>query len=76
MAITLYATTTCQWCKKTKEYLEKKKIKFKHIFVDKDEKARDKMIELSGQMGVPVLDVDGEVLVGYDPDAIDKMLKK
>ena len=34
------------------------------------------MIELSGQMGVPVLDVNGEVLVGYDPDAIDKMLKK
>jgi len=76
MAITLYGTTTCPWCVKIKEYLEKKKIKFKHIFVDKDEKARNKMIELSGKMGVPVLDVDGEILVGFDPKAIDKLLKK
>ncbi len=75
MKVTIYTTKTCEWCKKTKAYLKEKGVKFTNHFVDEDDKARDKMIEISGQSGVPVLDIDGEILVGYDPKEIDKLLK-
>ena len=75
-AVKIYTTPTCPWCKKTKEWMKEKKIKYTEYNVAKDEKARKKMIELSGQMGVPVLEIGKEVIVGYDPKAIEKALKK
>ena len=56
--------------------MKEKKIKYTEYNVAKDEKARKKMIEISGQMGVPVLEIGKEVIVGYDPKAIEKALKK
>ena len=50
-------------------------IKFKEINVSEDEKAAEKMVEKSGQYGVPVIDVNGEIIVGYDVDALKKALK-
>jgi glutaredoxin 3 len=72
----IYTTPTCPWCKKTKEFLKEKKIPFTNLNVADNEKARDEMIEKSGQMGVPVLDIGGDILVGYDPDAILEAVKK
>jgi len=74
--VKIYTTATCPWCHKTKEWMKEKKIKYTEYDVAKDEKARKKMIEISGQMGVPVLEIGKEVIVGYDPKAIEKALKK
>lgn len=76
MAVKIYTTPTCPWCKKTKEWLQEKKIKYTEYNVVADEKARKEMLKKSGQLGVPVLDIDGQIIVGYNPEAIEKALKK
>ena len=76
ITVKIYTTATCPWCHKTKEWMKEKKIKYTEYDVAKDEKARKKMIEISCQMGVPVLEIGKEVIVGYDPKAIEKALKK
>lgn len=76
MPLKIYTTPTCPWCKKAKEFLKKKKISFTELNVTTDEKARDEMIKKSKQMGVPVLDIDGKIVVGFDQPEIEKFLKK
>ncbi len=73
--VILYKTFSCPWCHRAAEFLKEHKVKFKEIYVDKDEKAAEKMVELSGQRGVPVVDIDGQIIVGYDEDALKKKLK-
>ncbi len=68
--LTIYTTPSCPWCARTKEFLKQKKIPYAERNVVEDEKARDEMIKKSGQMGVPVLDINGEIIVGFDPEAI------
>lgn len=76
MPVKIYTTPTCPWCSKTKEWLKENKIKFTEKNVADNEKDRNEMIKKSGQMGVPVLDINGIVIVGYDPKAIQKALKQ
>ena len=76
MMITMYTTPTCPWCKKAKEFLKKKKVAFKDLDVSSNEKARDAMIKKSKQMGVPVLDINGKIIVGFDQEEIEKALKR
>ncbi len=76
MTIKIYTTPTCPWCKKTKEFLKQKKIAYTELDVTSNEKARDEMVKKSKQMGVPVLDIDGKIIVGFDQAAIEKALKK
>ena len=73
--VKIYSTPTCVYCKTLKEYFKKNKIDFEDIDVSKDEKELQKMIKNSGQMGVPVVDIDGEIIIGFDKEKIDKMLK-
>jgi glutaredoxin-like YruB-family protein len=63
------------YCKTLKGYLKKNAIEFEDIDVSKDEKQLEKMIKDSGQMGVPVVDIDGEIIIGFDKEKIDKLLK-
>lgn len=74
--VKIYTTPTCQWCKKTKEFLTQKKIKYAEVNVADDPKAAQEVIKKSGQMGVPVLDIDGTIIVGFDPEKIEKALKR
>ena len=74
--ITVYGTPTCPWCKKTKEYFKKKKIEFRDVDITEEDKDREEMIDKSGQMGVPVIDIDGTILVGFNPKEIEKALKE
>jgi len=76
MTVKIYTTPTCPWCAKTKEWLKAKKIKYTEYNVVADVKARNEMLKKSAQSGVPVLDIDGQIIVGYDPSAIEKALKK
>lgn len=72
--VTVYSTSTCPYCVRLKGYLEQKGIAFTNIDVAIDREGLDKMVKLSGQMGVPVIDIDGQILVGFDKDKIDKLL--
>ena len=72
--VTVYSTPTCVYCKTLKSYLKSKAKDFEDIDVSKDEKQLQKMIKDSGQMGVPVVDIDGEVIIGFDKAKIDKLL--
>lgn len=71
----IYSTPTCVYCKTLKKYFEKNGIEFENIDVSKDEKQLQKMIKDSGQMAVPVVDIDGEIIIGFDKEKIDKLLK-
>jgi len=72
--VKIYTTPTCPWCKKTKEFLKSKKISYTELNAAEDEKARNAMIEKSGQMGVPVVEIGNQIIVGFNPDAITKAL--
>ena len=72
--VLLYRTFLCPWCHKTEEFLDEHKIKFTNIWVDKDVKAAHEMIKKSGKMGVPVTDIDGTIVVGYDVNTFKKLL--
>ncbi|MEK6872403.1 MAG: glutaredoxin family protein [Nanoarchaeota archaeon] len=74
--VKIYTTPTCIYCKTAKEFMKENKINFKEIDVSKNQKAAREMIEKSGQMGVPVLDVNGKIIVGFNQEAIEKALKK
>ena len=72
--VKVYATSTCPWCMKTKEFLKANNVKYEEVNVGADEKARNEMFEKSGQFGVPVTDVNGTIIVGYDKEALKKAL--
>lgn len=72
--VTVYSTPTCPYCKMAKEYFTEKKIEYSDVDVAADEKKAQEMIEKSGQMGVPVIDIDGEIIVGFDKEAVNKAL--
>lgn len=77
--VTIYTTTTCPFCKMEKEYLTSKSIPFSEILVDQDPQAAQKMIEISGQMGVPFTVIDtGQgkpvTILGFDRQKIDQTL--
>lgn len=74
--VKIYTTSSCPWCKKTKEFLKENNIEYEEIDVTKDKDAQKEMIEKSGQMGVPVLDIDGKIINGYDPEKIKKALEE
>ena len=74
--ITVYSTPTCPWCAKAKDYLKKKKIEFRDVDITEEDKDREEMIDKSGQMGVPVIDIDGTIIVGFNPKEIEKALKE
>lgn len=72
--VTVYSTSTCPWCHKAKEFLNAKGIKFEDINVGTNQKAANEMVEKSGQMGVPVIDIDGKIIVGFDKEELEKAL--
>ena len=72
--VTVYSTPSCPWCHKATDFLKENNIKFEGKDVSSDEAARKEMTEKSGQMGVPVLDIDGTIIVGFDVVAIKKAL--
>ena len=72
--VKVYSTSTCPYCAMAKEFLKKNNIQFENIDVGINRQASQEMMDKSGQMGVPVLDIDGEIIVGFDKDAISKAL--
>lgn len=72
--VTVYSTSTCPYCVRVKQFLKDNNVAFVDIDVASDQKAAQEMIERSGQMGVPVVDIDGEIIVGFDKGKISSAL--
>lgn len=72
--VTVYSTSTCPYCIKAKQFLKDNNIEFEDIDVSVDQEKVQEMVEKTGQMGVPVINIDGEIIVGFDKDAITKAL--
>ena len=72
--VTIYSTPTCPYCIRTKKFLEDNKIAFEDIDVASNPGKAEEMVKKSGQMGVPVLDIEGKIIVGFDKEAIQKAL--
>jgi len=72
--IVIYSTPTCPYCDLAKNYLKDNNVEFESIDVSNDQDAAKKMIDKSGQMGVPQIEIDGEIIVGFDKEEIDKKL--
>lgn len=73
--IKMYSTPSCVYCKMEKEYFKSMNIAFEEFNVAEDDTAREEMVQKSGQLGVPVTDIDGQILVGFDKKAFEKILK-
>ena len=75
LSVKVYTTITCPWCVKVKEFLKANNIKYAEVNVGVDEKARNDMFEKSGQFGVPVTEINGTIIVGFDKEAMKKALR-
>ena len=73
--VTVYTTPSCSWCTRVKAYLRQHAVDFREVDVSRDEKAAQRMVARSGQMGVPQLDIDGRMIVGFDKPRIDQLLR-
>jgi len=73
--VTIYTTATCVYCKKAKEFFTKNNVSFTEVNVLEDLAARKVMVDKSGQLGVPVIDVDGEIVVGFNEAKLKELLK-
>ncbi len=76
MNIIVYSTPTCPYCVMAKDYLKEKNIPFEDVDVSGDPAKAREMIQKSGQRGVPVLDVDGTIIVGFDKNHLDTLLDR
>jgi glutaredoxin-like YruB-family protein len=75
LKIRVFSTPSCPYCFTLKEFLKQNNFEFEDIDVSRDEKALKEMVEKSGQMGVPVVEIDGEIVVGFDKEKICKLLR-
>ena len=72
--VTVYTTPTCSWCSAVKEYLQTKNVAFDEVDVSLDVERARKLVEQTGQYGVPVIDIDGEFVVGFDRPRLEALL--
>jgi len=72
--VIVYTTPTCPWCEMVKRYLQAREIPYTEIDVSADYNAAMEMVRKSGQTGVPVVEIDGEIVVGFDRERIDQLL--
>ncbi|MCD4739599.1 glutathione S-transferase N-terminal domain-containing protein [archaeon] len=74
MNVIVYSTPTCPWCIRVKDFLKENAVEFKEVDVSADQTAAQEMVKKSGQMGVPVVEVDGNVVVGFDEMRLRQLL--
>ena len=74
MTVKIYSTPSCPYCVMAKKYLESRNVKYEEFDVSMDRNAAREMINKSGQRGVPVLDIEGNIVIGFDKEKIDSLL--
>ena len=70
--VTIYTTTWCGFCRMAKDYMDKLGVKYEEKDVERDPAAAQESVQKSGQMGVPVIDVNGTAIIGFDRPRLDK----
>ena len=73
-SVLIYSTPSCPFCVRVKQFLKENNIPFTDYDVGSNEDKADEMLKKSGQMGVPVIDIEGEIIVGFDKEQIKKSL--
>lgn len=73
-SVKVYSTPTCPWCIRVKQFLNENNVVFENVDVSVNQEAAQEMVQKSGQMGVPVLDINGEIIVGFDKEKIKTAL--
>jgi glutaredoxin 3 len=74
--VTVYTTTTCPYCVMVKNFLREQGVPFEEVNVQQDPIAARKLVETTGQIGVPQIEIDGQWVIGFDPDAIMQLLQR
>lgn len=72
--VKIYTTPTCPYCKLAKEFMTQHNIAFQELDVSQDEQALNEMVQKTGQLGVPVLDIDGQIMVGFNRKKLGELL--
>lgn len=72
--VIIYSSPTCPHCNNAKKFLDEQGVEYTDYDVISDEEKKDEMVEKSGAMSVPVIDVDGQIITGFDKDALKKAL--
>lgn len=72
--VKIYSTPSCVYCKMAKEFFKKNNISYQDFNVGEDEKAREEMINKTQQMGVPVIEIDDKIVIGYDETTLKELL--
>lgn len=72
--VIVYSTPTCPFCVMAKEYLSEKGVQYEDVNVATDHERAREMVEKSGQMGVPVIEIDNNIVVGFQPQVFDSLL--
>ena len=75
MTVTVYSTTTCPFCTMVKDWLKDKGVSYDDVNVGTDQDKAKEMMDKSGQMGVPVIDIEGTVVIGFDKPKLEEALK-
>jgi glutaredoxin 3 len=74
--VTVYSASWCAFCRSAKDYLDKLGVKYTEKDIEKDQEAAREVVEKSDQMAIPVLDINGKIIVGFDRPKIDDALKQ
>jgi len=76
MAVTIYTTPTCGYCNKAKEFFRARGVSFTEYNVAADRRKAEEMVRRSGQMGVPVIEISGRIIVGFNQAEIERALSR
>ena len=72
--VIVYSTPSCPYCQYTKQFFSQNNVAFEDVNVAIDPLRAREMVQKSGQMGVPVIDIDGQIVVGFNPEAFSELL--
>ena len=72
--VTIYTTPTCVYCKMAKAFFKEHNVAYEEKDVSQDAVAREEMVSKSQQMGVPVIDIDGQIIIGFDKEGLSQLL--
>ncbi len=74
--VTVYSTNTCPYCTMLKNYLDQNGIAYTEVNVQEDQAAANRLVQTTGQMGVPQANINGEWVLGFDPQRVQSLLKQ
>lgn len=75
-SVTVYTTSTCPYCDMVKKFLDEQNVSYKEVNIQNDPEAAKRLVETTGQLGVPQTEIDGKWIIGFDPNSIMEVIKQ